>query len=230
MEKVMQLGERVVRWLQPWWAKNVTFSLLLAVLTEVPRWTFAFRAVNEPLWAGVPLAVLIAFAAAHAWEEYFFEHDWLLLALNLVSVLFAVFTIAPVLYAMIDAEAHEVNIAHIFPVAVRWLWAVVLACTTFLPLIQLAVVEARRRGRVQPAMVHHVMSAKKVQAPITAPTIAPLPDADEMQGDALGKRERGVQLMHEGLTDAQIAAEVDASINTVRSWRRRYFNTNGVHQ
>lgn len=218
----MQVGERVVRWVQPWWAKNVTFSLLLAVLTEVPRWTFAFRAVNEPLWAGVPLAVLIAFAAAHAWEEYFFEHDWLLLALNLVSVLFAVFTIAPVLYAMIDAEAHEVNIARIFPVAVRWLWAVVLACTTFLPLIQLAVVEARRRGRMQPAIVHHVMDAVAMQTVMQ--------DAENMQPDALDKRERALNMMREGFKSAEIAAEVDAPLATVQSWRRRYFNVNGVHQ
>jgi predicted DNA-binding transcriptional regulator len=216
MEKVMQLGERVVRWIQPWWAKNVTFSLLLAVLTEVPRWTFAFRAVNEPLWAGVPLAVLIAFAAAHAWEEYFFEHDWLLLALNLVSVVFAVFTIAPVLYAMIDAEAHEVNIAHIFPVAVRWLWAVVLACTTFLPLIQLAVVEARRRGRMQPVQVKAVPSRDAVQAVQDADAS----DEDAVQGDWVGY---AMQLRSAGRTFKEIASEVNKHESTVS---RRL---NGVH-
>jgi len=149
MAQVAQISKAVWQVIKPWAERNVTFSLLLAVLTEVPRWTFAFRAVNEPLWAGIPLAILIAFAAAHAWEEYFAEHDKLLLALNVVSLVFAVFTIAPVLYAMIDTPSHDVSIAAIFPTAIQWMWASVLACTTFLPLIQLAVVEARRRDRAQ---------------------------------------------------------------------------------
>lgn len=177
MAQVAQVGKAIWQVIKPWAERNVTFSLLLAVLTEVPRWTFAFRAVNEPLWAGIPLAILIAFAAAHAWEEYFAEHDKLLLALNVVSLVFAVFTIAPVLYAMIDSPAHEVSIAAIFPTAVQWMWASVLACTTFLPLIQLAVVEARRRERVEVGRMLRVVSqpaqAPKVQS---APPSKQLPE------------------------------------------------------
>jgi len=164
MAQVAQVGKAIWQVIKPWAERNVTFSLLLAVLTEVPRWTFAFRAVNEPLWAGIPLAILIAFAAAHAWEEYFAEHDPLLLALNVVSLVFAVFTIAPVLYAMIDSPAHEVSIAAIFPPTIQWMWASVLACTTFLPLIQLAVVEARRRERVEVGRVLRVIP-QPAQAP-----------------------------------------------------------------
>lgn len=37
---------------QPWAQRNVTFGLILAVVTEVPRWTFAFAAAHEPIWAG----------------------------------------------------------------------------------------------------------------------------------------------------------------------------------
>lgn len=29
---------------QPWAQRNVTFGLVLAIVTEVPRWTFAFAA------------------------------------------------------------------------------------------------------------------------------------------------------------------------------------------
>lgn len=150
------------------WAKgNVTFSLILAILTEVPRWVFAFEAVNEPLWAGIPLAVLIAFATAHAWEEFFTYHDNLLLGLNIVSLIFAVFTISPVLFAMIKT-GEDVSIYNVFPYVLQWAWAVVLACTTFLPLVQLAVVESKRRERA-----------------ILEPTVAAMPDlswiTDEFQ-------------------------------------------------
>lgn len=149
-----------------WAARNVSFSLLLAVLTEVPRWTFAFRAINEPLWAGVPLAILIAFATAHAWEEYFSEYDILLLLLNATSLVFAVATIAPVLYAMTDRNAHAVNVAEIFPPLPRAIWATILACTTFLPLIQLAVVEARRSERETTTRVLRVVAQRPEPKPV----------------------------------------------------------------
>jgi hypothetical protein len=181
LAQVAQIVKAIWQTVKPWAERNVTFSLLLAVLTEVPRWTFAFRAVNEPLWAGIPLAILIAFAAAHAWEEYFAEHDLLLLALNVISLVFAVFTIAPVLFAMIESPAHEVSIANIFGPFMKGVWASVLACTTFLPLIQLAVVEARRRERVQVDRLLRVIP-QPAQAPKAqgAPPSKQIPERKEV--------------------------------------------------
>lgn len=75
------------------------------------------------------------------------------------------------------------------------------------------------------AKVMHAM-----QREVIAPTIASLPDAEDMQPDALDKRERALNMMREGFKNAEIAVEVDAPLATVQSWRRRYFNVNGVHQ
>ena len=201
--------------LQRWGARNVSFSLLLAVLTEVPRWTFAFRAINEPLWAGVPLAILIAFATAHAWEEFFAEHDRLLLTLNATSLFFAVATIAPVLYAMTDRQAHEVNIALLFPVALRWVWATILACTTFLPLIQLAVVEARRVQREGERRVLRVVAQRATPQPIAqieeTPAMPVVAERDELIATAQ-------RLRNEGATCKAVADQ----IGKTASWVSRY--------
>lgn len=229
MKQTINLARTVFAALQPWAARNVTFSLLLAVLTEVPRWTFAFRAVNEPLWAGIPLAILIAFAAAHAWEEYFAQHDWLLLALNVASLLFAVFTIAPVLYAMIDTQAHAVSIAKIFPVPLRWAWAVVLACTTFLPLIQLAVVEARRRERLHvERMVLRVVPQPPKQSP-AQPEAKQIPEAPKPEAQPVAvdlssldletKRQRAAAMVAEpGRTLDEVASMFGVNPSTVSRW------------
>ena len=71
--------------------------------------------------------------------------------------------------------------------------------------------------------------AEVVQIEVVAPFIAPLPDADDVQPDALDRRERALNMMREGFKNAEIAVEVDAPLATVQSWRRRYFNTTGVH-
>jgi hypothetical protein len=208
--------------LKPWAERNVTFSLLLAILTEVPRWTFAFSAINEPLWAGVPLAILIAFAAAHAWEEFFFKYDWLLLLLNTISLLFAVITIAPVLYAMIDHQAHEISISLIFNTWQKWIWATILSCTTFLPLIQLAVVEARRRERLQVGVMLRVVEP---QAKPARPALAdkPQPASAEVASDEVAKPDiakSDLQARAQAMRDAnkkldEIAAELGKSASWV---------------
>lgn len=123
-----------------WFRHNVDFALLLAVFTETPRWAVAFMAINEPLWVGVPLGVLLAFATSHAWRRYFETRHNGLLVFNCASILIAVAVIAPVLFAMTDAQAHDVDITEVLPVQGIWIWATLLALTTFMPLVQLAAV------------------------------------------------------------------------------------------
>lgn len=149
---------------QPWAQRNITFGLILAVLTEVPRWTFAFSAAHEPMWAGCALAALMSYAAAHAWEEYFAQHDWLLLLLNSLSLAFGVFTISPVIFAMTSGGGHDADIRDVLSGAWLWAWSIVLASTTFLPLIQVAVVEVRRRTRLQDEPAQPVAHSPKPKA------------------------------------------------------------------
>jgi hypothetical protein len=182
---------------QPWAQRNVTFGLVLAIVTEVPRWTFAFAAAHEPIWAGCALAALMSYAAAHAWEEYFIRHDRLLLTLNALSLAFGVFTISPVIFAMTNGSGHSVNMKDVLPLPLLWVWAIVLASTTFLPLIQVAVVEVRRRDRVQldaqPEVQPKVKKVAQLTADIVQPTVQPVApivqieevDETSIVGDAL---------------------------------------------
>lgn len=117
-------------------------ALLLAAATEIPRWTFAFAAIHEPMWAGVALGALLAYAASEGWKTWFAARNrTFLLALNCIALGSAIVVITPVLYAMIDSGGEAVNLSAalgaLHPQA-RWAWSVVLAATTFLPLIQLA--------------------------------------------------------------------------------------------
>lgn len=133
--------------LQNWLKNNVDFALFLAVLTETPRWAVAFMAVHEPLYVGIPLGVLLAFATSHAWRAYFNTRNSKLFALNVTSIVIAVAVIAPVMFAMTSHQADQVNINAVLSPSYVWIWATLLALTTFLPLIQLAAVH----GIVQPA-------------------------------------------------------------------------------
>ncbi len=210
---------------QPWAQRNVTFGLILAIVTEVPRWTFAFAAAHEPIWAGCALAALMSYAAAHAWEEYFARHDRLLLLLNGLSLGFGVFTISPVIFAMTKGGGHDVQMADILPMPLLWLWAIVLASTTFLPLIQVAVVEVRRRERVQSAA--QPKQKKTVQPQLDSVQM----DVQLVQGDVQAQ-EMTVQddeatndpkvlarlLKDEGLTDGQIGERLGVHRNTVGKW------------
>lgn len=212
-----------------WVSRNVTFGLILAVVTEVPRWTFAFSAAHEPIWAGCALAALMSYAAAHAWEEYFVRHDRLLLTLNGLSLGFGVFTISPVIFAMTQGGGHSVQMTSILPTPLLWLWSIVLASTTFLPLIQVAVVEVRRRERVQSSVQTDVQPKAKrstiaqsdsVQpvTPIVQPAIETVQaDTEDVQPDP---KDLAAQLAAEGLTYAQIAERLSVHRNTVGKWLR----------
>lgn len=201
---------------QPWAQRNITFGLILAVVTEVPRWTFAFSAAHEPMWAGCALAALMSYAAAHAWEEYFAQHDWLLLLLNSLSLAFGVFTISPVIFAMTSGGGHDADIRDVLSGAWLWAWSIVLASTTFLPLIQVAVVEVRRRTRLREEPAQPVAHAPKPKAkPIVAQTIGDPPPVVAQLGDDATTIDDAVQpvvIMPE--LQAQLA-ELDATDNKI---------------
>lgn len=220
---------------QPWADRNVTFGLVLAIVTEVPRWTFAFAAAHEPIWAGCALAALMSYAAAHAWEEYFARHDRLLLLLNSLSLGFGVFTISPVIFAMTSGGGHSVQITTILPTPLLWAWSIVLASTTFLPLIQVAVVEVRRRERVQPIVQPEAQAKPKkaalaqpetvqAQLPIVHTVIEDAQTADSepaLDGapDPTDKEAYAKWLyMEKGLTQTALAAQFGVHRNTIRTW------------
>lgn len=231
----------IVKVIGGWASRNVTFGLILAITTEVPRWTFAFSAAHEPIWAGCALAALMSYAAAHAWEEYFARHDRLLLTLNGLSLGFGVFTISPVIFAMTQGGGHSVQMnsvqmTSILPTPLLWLWSVVLASTTFLPLIQVAVVEVRRRERVQPVLDSVQMPAQRVK-PVAQPSVQSVAESvqvpahpvqkcvdvfDQLATDDVQPDPRTVaaQLRTEGLSIAQIGEQLGVHRNTVGKWLR----------
>lgn len=135
--------------LSAWLKDNIDFALILAVFTETPRWAVAFMAVNEPLWVGVPLGVLLSFATSHAWRAYFDTKNRGLFAFNVVSIVIAVAVIAPVLFAMTESQAHEVNIAAVLNAPTKAVWSTLLALTTFIPLVQLAAVKGLKDAAEQ---------------------------------------------------------------------------------
>lgn len=131
------IKDKLTVWLQ----NNIDFALFLAVFTETPRWTVVFVAVHESVFIGIPLGVLLAFATSKAWRTYFETRDRNLLYLNISSMVIAVLVIAPVLFAMTQVEAKDVQIANVLNTPLVWTWAFLLALTTFIPLGQLAFVQ-----------------------------------------------------------------------------------------
>lgn len=143
IEAITPIAQALGKWLQ----NNVDFAFVLAAFTETPRWTVVFKAIHEPTWIGVPLGVLIAFATAKAWRRYFEEpSNKKLLSFNVASVIVAVLVISPVLYALagisVNADTSKDGIILSEALSPFWLrlWSVLLAVTTFSPLIQLAAV------------------------------------------------------------------------------------------
>lgn len=235
MNAVGKVLHSVWQSVQPWAQRNVTFGLVLAIVTEVPRWTFAFAAAHEPIWAGCALAALMSYAAAHAWEEYFTRHDKLLLLLNGLSLGFGVFTISPVIFAMTSGGGHSVQITSILPTGLLWAWSIVLASTTFLPLIQVAVVEVRRRERMQSDAQPKVKRIVQPQSetvqpatPIVQASVQPVDDDaqpictdDRLDGapDPTDKEAYAKWLhMEKGMTQTALAAQFGVHRNTIRTW------------
>lgn len=232
-EQLMKMLHSAWAVMQPWAQRNVTFGLVLAVVTEVPRWTFAFAAAHEPIWAGCALAALMSYAAAHAWEEYFARHDRLLLILNGLSLAFGVFTISPVIFAMTNGGGHSVDMKQVLNTPMLWAWSIVLASTTFLPLIQVAVVEVRRRERLQsaPEVTRTVQRGKSIDKPIAQalaqsavqPTSPPEESHDIIVQDGAPDREdkqayaRWLK-MEKGMNNSAIGNELGVHRNTVSGW------------
>ena len=125
-----------------WLKDHVDLALILAAATEIPRWTVAFLAIHEPLWVGVPLGALLAWALKDGWNGYFRTKRLGILALNLAALATAICVITPVLYVMTYVPVEQVNLTMVFGDSMAWRmgWAGLLALSTFLPLIQLSAV------------------------------------------------------------------------------------------
>jgi hypothetical protein len=202
--------------LHKWLQVNVDFALILAIFTETPRWTVAFMAVHEPLWVGIPLGVLLAFATSHAWRAYFASRHAGLLAFNIASILIAVAVIAPVLFAMIFHPATEINIAEVLPVRLAWIWAALLAVTTFLPLVQLAAVQG----------LHARMAIAQSDIAAAQPeTATAQSETADIAGIAvLPLAEQARNMANEGMTIADIARQLRKSPRTISNYLRAQRN------
>ena len=141
-----EAGQAARRWIK----ENIDFPLVLAMVTETPRWTVAFIAIHEPLWIGIPLGILLAFATSKAWRYYFRTGSKGMLIFNVISVLMAITVITPVLFAMTEVPPDQVQIGKVLSDLGVWVWTAILALTTFIPLIQLAAVEKQREAPQEP--------------------------------------------------------------------------------
>jgi len=147
IEAITPIAQALGKWLQ----NNVDFAFVLAAFTETPRWTVVFKAIHEPMFIGIPLGVLIAFSTARAWRRYFEEPtNQKLLWFNIISVAVAVLVISPVLYALTSANSGEIVLSEALSPKLLRLWSVLLAVTTFSPLIQLAAVTDGQKPDTKP--------------------------------------------------------------------------------
>lgn len=221
-DTLLQATTELARWLRDWVRANVDFAFVLAVFTETPRWTVTFLAIHEPLWIGVPLGVMLAFATSKAWKYYFATRSWKMFAFNVAAIALAVFVIAPVLYAMIGHKPDEVDITGVLPDSwMRWVWSAGMALTTFIPLVQLAVVH----GHTQPQHTDTHEDSISVLSPQrkALPEHKPKPTNNKRLDDALIQEIR--VLTRDGQhTQPQIADIVGVSVGTVRK-----YSSNGVH-
>lgn len=215
--------------LTEWLRNNVDFALFLAVFTETPRWAVAFMAVNEPLWVGVPLGVLLAFATSHAWRAYFETKHHGLFAFNVASILVAVAVIAPVLFAMTSAPADQVNISDVLSDWWRGVWALLLALTTFIPLVQLAAIKGidanNKAERIKARQVTKTVRATRTVEQSEQYTVVQPEQITEQPTDLTvwsdeQKRIYLAQLMNKGETPnkTKLARELGIGRTTLYAW------------
>ncbi len=197
--------------MRKWIEDNIDFALILAAVTETPRWTVAFVAINEPLWIGVPLGLLLAFATSKAWRYYFRTKSTPMLIFNVFSILMAVAVIAPVLFAMTSVPPADVRMADVLPTQGVWVWAVIMAVTTFVPLIQLAAIQT-----AQPATAPE--NAAPVAIAAETPKSQPAP-AQRPTVDVSGLNETQINVLrawNDGhRTNSTIAEVVEVNPSTV---------------
>lgn len=132
---------KIPEWLNLSFIRRTDWALVFAAATEIPRWTIAFIAVNEPWWVGVPLGALLSWALREGWETYFKTKNRWMLAINSFALLAAIMVISPVLYNMIFADIHSITLSNFHITEVDpflMVWSCVLAGVTFLPLIQIS--------------------------------------------------------------------------------------------
>ena len=181
-------------------------ALLLAAAVEIPRWTVTFLAIHEPLWVGVPLGALLAYAASEGWKAYFVDNRrWVLLCFNVATLLAATFVITPVLFAMASGPIEALDLTRILPAPWLLAWAGVLAVTTFAPLIQLAAVKAGRARTATPDVADETpdVAPAATPTPVTLRAVAPIaPDVAER-------------------SSADIAAQLGVTRQAVDGWKRR---------
>ena len=233
-----------------WIRLHFDFALLLAAAVEIPRWTVTFLAIHEPLWVGIPLGALLAYATSEGWKAYFADpHRIKLLVFNVASLLAATFVITPVLFSMASAPIDEIDLAALLPFEWLLAWSAVLAVTTFAPLIQLAAVKSTPTNPATPpqAAITPAASSTTTTAPIApsaqsgghseavSATSAPAEQTGATSGQPEGAdvpthdtRTQALQLRDEGYTAAEIARMTGAKYSTVQSWlRRATVQTNG---
>ncbi len=132
---------------------RIDFAMLAAAIVEVPRWAVAFTAIHEPVYAAVPMGLLLAWAASEGWKTYFDNRRRiLLLCINIASLVGALIVIGPVLYAMTSTPLDAIDLSQVLPPQWLALWAAVLAITTFVPLVQVAAVKAYKTPKNDPAV------------------------------------------------------------------------------
>ena len=214
---------KVAGWSAPWVRRNVTFGLVLAIATEAPRWAFAFHGANEPVWAGVAVAVLMAYAAAQGWDEYFRRRDTLLLSLNLGQIVSALVIITPVVFVMAKGEP-DIHLADVVGVGFMWVWCGTLVLSTFLPLVLVAYVEVMRHGggagilpvdRTEAGIVTINLTDSVQSDPVSRP---PVPSA---KGEGAA-RMRELYDRGRGVTGArELADAAGVGYETAKSWLRR---------
>ena len=240
-----------------WIRLHFDFALLLAAAVEIPRWTVTFLAIHEPLWVGIPLGALLAYATSEGWKAYFADPRRIkLLCFNIASLLAATFVITPVLFSMATAPIDEIDLAALLPFGWLLAWSAVLAVTTFAPLIQLAAVKSTpaplsaaaplesTTAPATPTDTSAAPSATPVQsgghseaANVAAkPTEQPSATSGARQGTTKGKagrsvnpnRDRALQMRSEGFNASEIAGLLNEKESTVASWLYRGAQKNGV--
>lgn len=227
-----------------WMAHHFDAALLLAAAVEIPRWTVTFLAIHEPLWVGIPLGALLAYATSEGWKAYFLDtHRYKLLAFNIASLAAATFVITPVLFSMASAPINEIDLAALLPPVWLLAWAGVLAVTTFAPLIQLAAVKSVPTNKPLETPAELPTPVYTTPVPIVAPSESgghseaagksPKPRTVAKTGkNAVSPEMKAIILnaVSNGATVPDVASEFKVSPNTVRSWiARTAKQTNGVH-
>lgn len=210
------------------WVRNhFDFALLLAAAVEIPRWTVTFLAIHEPLWVGIPLGALLAYATSEGWKAYFVDTRRVkLLCFNIASLAAATFVITPVLFSMASAPIDEIDLAALLPFGWLLAWSSVLAVTTFAPLIQLAAVKSTPAEKPAEAAATQNDTTLPVQAPVALPVgttghssdVSPT-QVQPVESQKGAKKPRAVN--EYGVTDRQIAEWLNVKRQAIGPMRKR---------